>query len=624
MTVPAHWIKPNEANRVPRCFIYLDTEAVRERTPTGERQTWRLAVTGHDHQHDKNRPAKPTEYATHQTAGDLWVWVTARCLPKARCVLVAHNLAYDLQISEAFTILPTLGWRLVDVRLDRGQAFAKWSHHGRSLVMCDSLSWVNVSLDRLGSMVGIRKPELPADDAAADVWERRCLADVLILRDVWLRLVRFVESEDLGNWKPTGAGQAWSAWRHRFYRSKILVHDDVEQRVRERESCYTGRAEAWRHGRQRGGPWHEWDMSAAYVRVCQECELPVKLIGEKRRVTLDKVLRTSSTLRWLCEVTVTTEVPCVPTRIDGRIVWPVGTFDAVLWDNEISLAVDEGATVVLRRSWVYLARPALYAWADWVASILDAPAGVHDPVIVAAVKHWGRALVGRFGSRYTTWETFGDNPTGECGVGRVTDLTSGERWRLLSVGNRTMRSTAMTDGADSCPQVLSYVMAECRVRLWRAMRAAGFDHVVHVDTDGLIVDKAGHANLRRAKITHLRVKATFTSCEVLGPRQLVLGGKGRISGVPSSSGRSGRQSWAGEVWRTLAGSMTAGDSGAVVITRRTFQVPGVDHRRQHLQGGATLPIRVEYAKRPPRVAVAAGERRKGVSGRSTARTARAS
>ena len=37
---------------------------------------------------------------------ELWEWIDQRCQKRARTVLVAHNLAYDLRISDAFGWLP--------------------------------------------------------------------------------------------------------------------------------------------------------------------------------------------------------------------------------------------------------------------------------------------------------------------------------------------------------------------------------------------------------------------------------------------------------------------------------------------------------------------------------------
>ena len=42
----AHWLRPHTRTRVPRRFVFFDTEAYRARQPCREVQTWRCGVTG--------------------------------------------------------------------------------------------------------------------------------------------------------------------------------------------------------------------------------------------------------------------------------------------------------------------------------------------------------------------------------------------------------------------------------------------------------------------------------------------------------------------------------------------------------------------------------------------------
>src|SRR6185369_10487601 len=166
-----------------------------------------LAVAAHDRRrHDQDSWAERT-YGDFHSPLELWSWVDARTQARARTVCVAHNLAYDLRLTHALTVLPALGWTLKAIRLDRGQAWCTWRRDGRTLVMIDSMSWVPVALDKLGELVGIAKLPLPGWDDSEAAWEARCRRDVEILAAVMRRLMEWVREDDLGNFKPTGAGQ---------------------------------------------------------------------------------------------------------------------------------------------------------------------------------------------------------------------------------------------------------------------------------------------------------------------------------------------------------------------------------------------------------------------------------
>ena len=253
--MPAHWIRRNESNRIPRRHISLDTEAVQVEEGGRRVQTFRCAVACLDSQHSRGEKWRPPEWGRFTDPWALWQWVDGCTRTHARTVVVAHNLAYDLRISQAFIWLPKLGWELVMVRLDGGQAWAHWKRDDRSIAMVDTMSWFSVGLAELGDLIGEPKPPLPKWDDPLDVWMARCEADVQILRLCWGRVLRWIEEDDLGNWKPTGAGQGWAAFRHRWMDTRILHHGLDSVATLEREAAWTGRCEAWRWGRLPRGVW---------------------------------------------------------------------------------------------------------------------------------------------------------------------------------------------------------------------------------------------------------------------------------------------------------------------------------------------------------------------------------
>lgn len=590
---PAHYVAHNKVTRVPRSYIYLDSEARRREVGNGEVQTFRLACATHDQRRRDNRGYREAVSATFRSPAELWAWVAGRCPPRARTVLVAHNLAYDLRITDGLRALPALGWKPLDIRLDRGSTYVKFKDGDRSLVCVDSLSWVPVSLAKLGEMIGVRKLDLPAWDDSDAAWEARCVRDVEILGEVWRRLMAWIVEADLGNWKPTGAGQAWAAYRHRFMSDRLLAHDDEVVRAVERRAAWTGRCEVWRHGVGRGGPFTEWDYSAAYANVGASCAVPIKLVGTSSTAGLAELDRLSERYAVLAEVEVTTDVPTVPATVDGRIAWPVGTFTTTLWENEVRHARDNGATIRVSRLWWYKRAPALADFCRWVLEHDQRRHRALDPVVVCAAKHWGRALVGRFGSRWSDWSPVGVAPVPGLHLSTVIDRARGERWEMLTVGDECRRRSAPYDSPDAVVSVMSWIMAECRVRLWKACEVAGLDNVLYVDTDGMIVNLAGSERLAEARLAGLRVKAEYAGVEMLAPRQIKLSGRLRAAGIPRDAVPVGNGVYEGEVWSEMSSSIRSGRPNEVEVAMRRFRVTGRDERRDHLPGGSTAPRRLE-------------------------------
>lgn len=593
MTAPAHYLRGNEMSRHPRVFVFLDTEAVRERTDAGETQTWRVGVTCCDRRTgDHDHWAKP-EWAVHDTPRALWEWVDARCKRGVRVILVAHNLSYDLRIAEAFIHLPAMGWTLDRIRLDAEQAQCRWRDNGRTLQCIDSMSWFPVALQVIGDELGIEKPELPADDDTADAWVQRCTADVFILRAACLKVWRWCHDHDLGNWQPTGAGQAWSAWRHRFLEHKILVGDDPRTREVEREAVWSGRAEAWRWGKHRDGPYTEYDLEACYLRIMRDAAVPIRHLAHVADPDPTELRHWREVACVLARVEVETDVPVVPARGPHGILWPTGRFETTVWAPELDLLDAHADKVRVIGVDVYRARPALQDFARWLWPIVTGDAALDDPLIRRVAKHWSRAFIGRFGVRYTDWEPWAVPHNGAVGLERVSDRDRGTTWRLLSVGVQALREGELREGENAVPAIMGWVMSETRRRLWSAMTAAGLSDVLHVDTDGLLVTPAGAARLEVAGIEGLRVKGVWRRVEVVGPRQLVYEGRLRAPGVPRRAVRTGRRSWAGETWQGLTAALSAGTADRVEVRRRTVRLTGTDRRRAHLPHGRTRAFTVE-------------------------------
>lgn len=586
---PPHHVRRNHTTRVPRTFVYLDAEANQSQGKRERVQSFRLAVTAIDRRYHHRPDWAPREFANHYTPESVWKWIDSKTKAKSRVVVVAHNLAYDLRITRALFELPALGWELGAIRLDGGNAWATWKRGNRTIFMCDSMAWVPSALEKLGPMVGLQKSPLPAWVDTDDAWLERCTRDVEILAAVWRQLMEWVERDDLGNWRPTGAGQSWSAFRHRFMTHDLLVHDDPEARDAERRSMYTGRCEAWRHGRIAGGPFTEWDFTTAYAVIGRECALPVRLL----RCHHDLDFADWRTLRRrgavLTDVTVTTDVPCVPTHHDGRVVWPTGTFESTLWENEIELAIAHGATVDVHRAWSYESLPVLRDVMTWILGRVADQTGAVHPLERVVLKHWSRALVGRFGARYPRWSDYGTSEIADTRLSDVIDGDTGERWRMLQLGTKLMKESPPADAPDCLPSVTAWIMAEARVRLWNAAQRAGVDNVAYMDTDSLLTTQAGTQRLTERPIEGLRVKAEYRSLRVMGPRQYVADGRVRAAGVARDAVSLTDGAFESEAWRSLDASLRNGEGDTVRILTRTQRLRGTDRRRDHNADGTTSP-----------------------------------
>lgn len=577
-----HWIKENRQERIPSRMIAFDTESRSYRNGDVEVQTWRVGCA--IRWRTDLKTGDHAEAMVFDTPESFWSWVSDYGKAEKRTVVWAHNLSHDARISLAFTILPSLGYELEWCNLDQNVSAMVWrSDHG-TIVMADTYTWVPLPLAALAPGVRLVKFGMPAAKADDDTWAVYCMRDAQIVYRIVSDLVAFIRSQHLGNWQPTGAGMAYATWRHRFMAHKILVHSDLAALRAERTAMHTGRAEAWKHGRFAGVPWTEVDMRNAYVTIGLECELPRKLHMHTRTVNRRQYDKLACRYRVLGRVRITTDLPVAPCRQSGRTLWPIGTWETWLWDTEINCAIRYGATVTVLETYCYTRAPVLRDWATWILSILRDDSKATSPIVKTWLKHASRALIGRLSLMTRQWEMFGDNPERITGITHITDSETGKTRRMLHVGDRTMVETDADETQNSVPMITSWVMSECRVRLWDAMNVAGLDNIAHVDTDSVLVNPAGLAALEAAGLAGAgrpwAPKGAWRTIDVRGPRHYYRGKARVIAGVPLRAAQSVPGTFTGERWASMAADLEGHGDGIVTTREATWTPKTTDHRRQ--------------------------------------------
>ena len=597
----AHWLHPQKSSRWPRRWVFFDTEAYRNDKGPVEVQTWRLGVTSTVKWSEHRKTWLPAETVRHETPESLWELVTNYARRSERTVVVAHNIGYDLRISRGLELLPDLGWTLGRPTFNGDHVTLEARKHDLSLVLCDSLTVLPAGIAALGDLMGLPKLPLPDDSADDQTWWARCEQDVEVLTKAYMVVVDWCSKDDLGGWARTGPGIGWHVMLRSHLADNVLVHGRDDVRQAEASAMYAGRAEVWRHGKLTGGSWHEWDYATAYGQVCAQVALPTVLLDEVYRPKLERVANPPADRTYLVEATVAQETPVLPWKDELGIFWPVGSFSGWYWSHEIELAVGLGVTIKPLRAWRYRAAPWLASWGQWCIDRVADNSTAEARIRGLAAKHWQRAVPGRSAMRYRSWEDRGEAWVPGAGYMPLLDADTGARGAALTLGNQRWEAWSMAWWDNALPQLLSSVMAHCRIRLWHAMKAASLSNVAYCDTDSLIVNQAGHERLTEAvadgQLWSLRYKGSHQSLEVTAPQLIEGSTYKRLAGVPKGARRTGPNTYNGVAWEGITTSMAEGHPGEVRIRRATIALTGVDTRRLHLPGGGTAPFEVRTGVR---------------------------
>lgn len=587
-----HGVRPLKRTRIPQSTIVLTALAELSGDRTGYEERWRCAHVRYRRTGGKRKKALLWSPVGHPS--QLWADVTAWCGYQGVTVLWTCDLPWLARVSALFAHLPKLGWEVDAFSLNPGSSWMVWRRGRATLKIVDVMSLWPEGLDRIATLFGRSRVDVHPDEKRHLAWGKAVRIDCEILADAVDAYTEWIKADDLGDMAVTGNGQAWRAFRRRFMTDGILIHDDPDARAAERRAMWTGRCEAYWHGPLDHAVVHEWDLTCAYTNIVAEVSVPTLLHGPADPAKPLRSYLDDDRYLLLAEVEVETSTPVVPMDRMGGIVWPVGHFVTTLWEPEVRLALDNGATVRLRRGWLYRHSHALRGWARWILTQLAADNSDVPTWRKVIVKRWGNVLIGRFAMQYPEWRRLAWNPEYDVRYTPTLDVDTGEEYAMMQVGHDVWKQVGMRDAHNSAPQVTGYAMSEARVRLWRIMSMLPPGELLYVDTDSLLVREVNMGHMvdicRTPEGRGLRLKRSWAGMEIYGPRQVVTGSQVRIAGLPRSAERVDWHDYEGEVIEGLLEAIGHGRLDAVQLTPRQWHVAGVDTRRDGPAVGWTRPF----------------------------------
>lgn len=593
---PPHYLKAIRTTNVPRRLVWMDCASQQRMQDKTMLQTWLCGAAGTTHFTSRRKERKDTMRPFDDPA-EMWTMIDQFCTGNRRVVLFSYDLAVQLRLSQGLAILPKLGWSLKKIVLERTSAWASFQDDGRSLLMCDLRSWCPVEFNRLCADTEYADIDQRAFKAGEQFKRQVCMFRAGVIRTVSMQIIEWIENNELGPFRPTGSGQSYAAFRRRHLTERILVHDDDRRLCAERAAMWTGRCEAWQHGRLIHGPYVEFDMQTAYAVIARDCEVPTVAWSHVRHPTDTQIQRAIASRAVLARITVDTDTPCLPARLGERTAWPVGQFTTWVWDPELHLALHHCRKVDVHEMYLYKRGPVLSQFAAWVLDTMTAPDDQISPVVRRVLKHWSRCLVGRLGLRYRSWEPFATSDEHDLRLVTYVDSDEGTMTDLLVAGREWLILSEMREALESVPQIPSWVMSECRRRLWQAMQWIGLDNVIYVDTDSIIIsarDKATSAAMAEyAADEGWTEKGEYLSMTVHGPRNYETARTRKIAGLPLTARQVAPLEFTGEVMRSIKESMRAGQLDSIASLPRHFKLNAIDLRRQHLPGGRTAAFTVQ-------------------------------
>lgn len=579
-TIPRHWVRTVKGEWSPRRVAFLDCETRWSEIASGRRHELRCWAA-ELYVRDPVDLGKRTRTSTFATSNEAFVeWVESQTTTRDPLWIYAHNLGFDAQILDIPECFTDRGWQVTGWHVTDGPVWWRLRKGRHRVVLTCSTSVFPAPLDVIAEDLGVGKEPLPPNECDdADRWRARVETDVRVLADAVLTCLDWWDANKLGRWRLTGPSSGWNAYRRRYLDTPVLVEPDPTLCGYERGAGYGGRREAYRIGAWRDYRFTDIDFRAAYPSVVASNDVPVRRLGPLEGMTAEEHSRRPVTLGVIADCVVTTKTPVVPVRYGQSIFYPVGTFKTRLCSPEIDRVLELGGTVELVGGWRYQLGPAMRTWGRWIKSVLDAPAEDVPAVVRRMVKHWSRAVIGRWTMRTTRRVPLQEWPVNGNTVDRARWIEYGDADTMMVDGVKTYRAGAIPtrrvegwtvleqstwtaliadqEHPDGFPAVWVWVESLCRVALDQAMREAPDGAVWQCDTDGFILGQpgrterqaraAGRGSREAPRATRpadladtlpatlgglgWAVKGRYTSLRLIGPQHLWVDRLRRLAGI---------------------------------------------------------------------------------------------
>lgn len=564
----AHIIKKNFGGEMPQRVIFFDTETSKKRLNAVETELiFKLGAATYWRISDNTK----INYSFY-TINDFWNFVFRRLLFRARLVLVAHNLPFDFRVLKGFEILRANGYKARKIIYNGTTNIFEFRKGGRALLFLDNMNYFKSSLERLGQSIGLEKLKMPrkteTDFKKLMVY---CKRDVEIMFKAWKLLLEFLTINDLGNFSKTIAGQAFSAYRHRFMPHEIFVHTNKTAINLERAAYHGGRTECFRIGKMPEEDYYLLDVNSMYPSVMARYQYPSKLVMQDNYISVNTLWPLLKKYCIIARVFLNCSKPIFPVIYNEKLVFPTGHFSAVLTTREIEYAIEHNYIVSVNQISLYEKENLFFKYIDFFYNKRLEFKKENNGAFEHICKLFLNSLYGKFGQRNDKYKIIGYDNSLKDGVFEFFDIDKMIDVRQRFIGGKIEESAGKVEGFDSFVAIPAHITADARMQLWRYFEIAGRDNIFYCDTDSIIVNRRGYENctphIGENALGFLEVKKQARILKLYGPKDYVFGADEVIKGIRKDATRLSENRFSQVKFEGLAGAIRKGRTSRMIISQ---------------------------------------------------------
>ncbi len=549
--VSGHYLRANHAADLPRTILALDTETAGTVEAEGIAQRFKIGWSALVHLSPRGR-VTDEEWRFWNHAVPLLEYIEDAAPRDGTLWVFANNIFFDLQALGFFHDFTVRGWSL-DFVYDAQTSYMLIIRRDRYTIKALSVSnYWSASTRELGELLGERKLDVDLSAVSDETLLIYCFRDTEIALDAMVRYIELVRRLDLGSFRLSRAAQSYAAFRHRYMKTKLFIHDDPEVRELE-EAAYTGgRVEAYRIGELSGGPFTCYDVNSMYPFIMRNYRLPVKCVDYHTDMRPADAAAFLAEYSMIAEVELDTDEPIYAYRCKGRLIFPVGRFTTYVCTEGLRQALLRGHVVKVVRAAFYKDAVIFRPYIDAFYKMRLEAKERGDPVMDRMAKLLMNSLYGKLAQRRPIVTL--DRPCKSDDYYRLEAIDHETNENIVTT--RLFHREIVTIGEELAPSSIVAIPAHIteygRMLQYDIQEKLGRDRVLYCDTDSVFLPDPGEEKLAYtvdpAKLGALSRKWSSERLVIHGAKDYETDLDTVVKGIPEDAELVAPRTWSFTYW----------------------------------------------------------------------------
>ena len=587
----AHLLRKNADIQSASRLIFTDTETYERETKT-DIFSHRLKLGCAIFTKIRETGVTNDRYLNYTTKKEFWDNVDHFCKEDTRTYLYCHNQHFDFSVLGGAQELPRRGWNLKSFFIQSSVFIMKFKKFNKTLYILDSGNIVKLSLAEIGETFG--KPKLEVDFETVS-WEELaiyCERDTEIVREFVLAFRQFVIEHDLGNFRFTIASQSFTAFRHRFMKHDIFIHDNMEVIALERESYRGGINEAYYVGILENETYRSVDVNSLYAYVMRNNKFPTKLKWYARHATLEYLEDVLTDYAVTARVLVDIDEPVFPYKTD-KVYYPLGKFITVLTTPALKYALSKNWIKEVMDTAIYEHEYIFKDYVDYFYNLKREYKKDENFVYYMITKFFLNGLTGKWGQRSRSNILVGECNEWEYSIEEIVDFEAKTSVTEIRIGGKIYHEGKENESADSFVAIVAHITAFAREHTIKLRYKAGTENTFYIDTDSLTVNEKGYFNLKdeldEFEIGKLQVQEIANKVEIRGAKDYKFGDKEKIKGIRKDAEYLGNNQYSQLHFMKTRSMMRLGIQNRAIMRRVTKKLKRVYDKGKVLENNYVEP-----------------------------------